>query len=147
MARLQAVRDWQRASGQPVYAFIVLPREPDAVDRARNLEVARRMIAWADEGVFRELHVTWDDALPGSPSPAEGAELARTAPANVSVYPGADEVLGTLVARALAPRPATLAVEYSDPARADTVIRYEGIALSRSVTLHAAAAGWITDCP
>ncbi|GGJ61655.1 DUF4127 family protein [Deinococcus aquiradiocola] len=149
MARLQAVRDWQRASGQPVYAFIVLPREPDAVDRARNLEVARRMIAWAGEGVFRELHVTWDDALPGSPSPAEGAELARTAPANVSVYPGADEVLGTLVARALAPRPATLAVEYSDPARADTVIRYEGIALSRSVTLHAAAAGWqaVTTTP
>jgi Protein of unknown function (DUF4127) len=142
MARLQVVRDWQQASGQPVYAFIVLPRQPDAVDRARNLEVARRMIAWAAEGVFRELHVTWDDALPGSPSPAEGAELAKTAPANVLVYPGADEVLGSLVARALAPAPATLAVEYSQPARASLVIKYEGIALSQSVALHAAAAGW-----
>ena len=142
MARLQAVRDWQAASGQPVYAFIVLPRQPDALDRARNLEVARRMIQWAREGVFRELHVTWDDALPGSPSPAEGAELARTAPANVLVYPGADEVLGTLVARALSPQPSSLAVEYSQPAKAEAVIRYEGIALTASVALHAAAAGW-----
>jgi hypothetical protein len=142
MARLQAVRDWGAASGQPVYAFIVLPREPDAVDRARNLEVARRMIGWARDGVFKELHVTWDDALPGSPSPAEGAELARTAPANVLVYPGADEVLGTLVARALSPQRATLAVEYSQPAKASAVIRYEGVALTVSVALHAAAAGW-----
>ncbi|WP_407538992.1 DUF4127 family protein [Deinococcus radiomollis] len=142
MARLQAVRDWGAASGQPVYAFIVLPRQPDALDRARNLEVARRMIGWAREGVFRELHVTWDDALPGSPSPAEGAELARTAPANVLVYPGADEVLGSLVARALSPQRASLAVEYSQPAKAEAVIRYEGIALTASVALHAAAAGW-----
>ncbi|WP_407571110.1 DUF4127 family protein [Deinococcus altitudinis] len=142
MARLQAVRDWQAASGQPVYAFIVLPRQPDALDRARNLEVARRMIQWAREGVFRELHVTWDDALPGSPSPAEGAELARTAPANVLVYPGADEVLGSLVARALSPQTASLAVEYSQPSKAEAVIRYEGIALTASVALHAAAAGW-----
>ena len=142
MARLQAVRDWGAASGQPIYAFIVLPRQPDAVDRARNLEVARRMILWASEGVFRELHVTWDDALPGSPSPAEGAELAKTAPANVLVYPGADEVLGSLLARALSPQPATLAVEYSQPAKADAVIRYEGIPLTSSVSLHAAAAGW-----
>ncbi len=142
MGRLQAVRDWQASSGQPVYAFIVLPRHPDAVDRARNLEVARRMIGWAGEGVFKELHVTWDDALPGSPSPAEGAELARTAPANVLVYPGADEVLGSLVARALAPTQAALAVEYSQPAKAGAVIRYEGIPLTESVALHAAAAGW-----
>ena len=142
MARLQAVRDWGAASGQPVYAFIVLPRQPDAVDRARNLEVARRMIGWAREGVFRELHVTWDDALPGSPSPAEGAELARTAPEGVLVYPGADEVLGSLVARALSPQPASLAVEYSQPTKAEAVIRYEGVALTASVALHAAAAGW-----
>ncbi|WP_425148087.1 DUF4127 family protein [Deinococcus sp.] len=142
MARLQALRDWGAASGQPVYAFIVLPRQPDAVDRARNLEVARRMILWAQEGVFRELHVTWDDALPGSPSPAEGAALAQDAPSNVRVYPGADEVLSSLVARAEASTPAPLVVEYSQPDRADEVIRYEGIPLARSVALHAAAAGW-----
>ncbi len=142
MARLRAVRDWGAASGQKVYAFIVLPRQPDAVDRARNLEVARHMIQWASEGVFTELHVTWDDALPGSPSPAEGAELSKIAPPNVLVYPGADEVLGSLVARALAPDTSTLAVEYSQPEKATAVIRYEGIPLTQSVELHALAAGW-----
>ncbi|GGQ98275.1 DUF4127 family protein [Deinococcus ruber] len=142
MARLQAVRDWGAASGQPIYAFIVLPRQPDAVDRARNLEVAKRMVQWAREGVFKELHVTWDDALPGSPAPQEGAALAKDAPANVLVYPGADEVLSSLVARADAPEAATLVVEYSQPEKAAAVIRYEGIALGSSVALHAKAAGW-----
>ncbi|ULH15678.1 DUF4127 family protein [Deinococcus sp. KNUC1210] len=142
MARLQAVRDWGASSGQPVYAFIVLPRQPDAVDRARNLEVAQRMVQWAREGVFKELHVTWDDALPGSPAPQEGAALAKDAPPNVLVYPGADEVLSSLVARADAPQAATLVVEYSQPDKAAAVIRYEGIALDLSVALHAQAAGW-----
>ena len=142
LTRLQVLRDWAARSGQPVYAFIVLPRQPDALDRARNLEVAKTMVGWAREGVFRELHVTWDDALPGSPAPQEGAALAAGAPGNVRVYPGADEVLSTLVARALAPTAAPLVVEYSQPQQADLTIRYEGIALSRSVELHAAAAGW-----
>ena len=58
------------------------------------------------------------------------------------VYPGADEVLGSLVARALAPDTSALAVEYSQPEKASAVIRYEGIPLTRSVELHALAAGW-----
>ncbi|MFC4455898.1 DUF4127 family protein [Deinococcus sonorensis] len=142
MQRLQAVRDWHERTGQPVYAFITLPREPDATNRARNLEVARQMIGWAREGVFAQLHVTWDDALPGSPSPAEGAALAQDAPENVRVYPGADEVLASLAALSLGGEPSPLAVEYSQSDKAAQVIRYEGIPLSASVALHAAAAGW-----
>lgn len=142
MAHLEPVRAWHARTGQPVYAFITLPREPDATDRARNLEVARRMIQWARDGTFAELHVTWDDAKQGSPSPAEGAELAKDAPANVRVYPGADEVLASLAARALAPDPVKLAVEYSDPSKAGARIEYEGIALAESVRLHAEAAGF-----
>lgn len=142
LARLQAVRDWQARTGQPVYAFIVLPRHPDATDRARNYAVAQAMIQWAREGVFKELDVTWDDALPGSPSPAEGAKLAQGAPENVRVFPGADEVLSMLAARALAPEPRTLAVEYSDPKAADAVIKYEGIPLTQSVQGHAEASGF-----
>ncbi|AWN21869.1 hypothetical protein DKM44_00315 [Deinococcus irradiatisoli] len=130
------------AQGQPIYAFITLPRSPDATDRARNLAVVRAMLGWAAEGVFKELHVTWDDALPGSPAPQEGAELAKTAPGNVLIYPGADEVLSSLVARALAPQPASLRAEYSDPGKADALMKYEGIPLSRSVALHARAAGF-----
>ena len=69
---------------------------------------------------------TWDDALPGSPAPQEGAALAQDAPANVRVYPGADEVLSMLTARALAPEAATVRVEYSDPdAEAEDMLTFE----------------------
>lgn len=139
LKRLEPLR--VRAKGQPIYAFITLPRSPDATHRERNLAVAREMLNWAKDGTFKELHITWDDALPTSPAPQEGAQLAQEAPANVKVYPGTDEVLSSLVARALAPDAAGLAVEYSNPATAGEVIKYEGIPLSQSVALHAQAAG------
>lgn len=142
LARLEPLRTWTARTGSPVYAFITLPREPDATDRGRNLAVVRGVMRWAGEGVFRELHVTWDDALPGSPAPAEGAALAQEAPANVRVYPGADEVLSLLVARALAPAGRTVRVEYSDPVKAEGIIRYEGIPLTQSVLNHAEAGGF-----
>lgn len=142
LARLEPLRTWSARTGSPVYAFITLPREPDATDRGRNLAVVREVMRWAEEGAFRELHVTWDDALPGSPAPAEGAALAQEAPANVRVYPGADEVLSLLVARALAPAGRTLRVEYSDPAKAQEVTRYEGIPLTQSVLGRAGAGGF-----
>ncbi|MPY65329.1 DUF4127 family protein [Deinococcus sp. SDU3-2] len=142
LARLEPLRTWAARTGSPVYAFITLPREPDATDRERNLAVVQEVMRWAGEGAFRELHVTWDDALPGSPAPAEGAALAAQAPANVRVYPGADEVLSLLVARALAPAERTVRVEYSDPVKAQEVIRYEGIPLTQSVLNHAGASGF-----
>lgn len=139
---LQPVRDWQKRTGQAVYAFITLPRAPDATDRARNLEVVRQMLDWARDGVFSELHVTWDDALKGSPAPDEGAALAREAPKNVHVYPGADEVLSMLAARALSPAPRTVMFEYSDPAAAQQVMKYEGISLTQSAVNHALGSGF-----
>ncbi|RJF71630.1 DUF4127 family protein [Deinococcus cavernae] len=142
VTRLQPLRDWQQRTGQPVFAFITLPREPDATDRARNLEVVRQMMTWAREGVFRELHVTWDDALPGSPAPQEGAALAKDAPANVHVYPGADEVLSMLTARATAPGEKRVKLVYSDPQAATAVMKYEGISLTRSAENHALGSGF-----
>ena len=148
VARLLPLREWQARTGQPVYAFITIPRNPDATDRPRNLEVIRRMMTWAAAGVFKELHVAWDDALPGSPAPKEGAELLKDAPANVHIYPGADEVLSMLVARAVAPEPKTVRVEYSDPKAAGAVMKYEGIPLTQSVLNHAQATGFsVTDAP
>ncbi|ASN82977.1 DUF4127 family protein [Deinococcus ficus] len=148
LARLEPLRDWTARTGQPVYAFIVLPRHPDATNRERNLTVVREMLRWAAEGRFRELHVTWDDALPGSPAPGEGQTLAVDAPANVRFYPGADEVTAMLVARALAPEPRTVRFEYSDPTRAQDVIRYDGVPLTRSAANHAEASGFtVTDGP
>ena len=146
LAHLAPLKDWTARTGQPVYAFITLPREPDAADRARNLAVVREVMAWARQGHLTELHIAWDDALPGSPAPAEGAALAAEAPANVRVYPGADEVASMLVARALAPQPQTVRFEYSDPARAEQVIKYEGIPLTQSARNHAEASGFtVTD--
>lgn len=142
LARLEPLRTWTARTGQPVYAFITLPREPDATNRERNLAVTRTLLDWARAGSFAQLHVSWDDALPGSPAPAEGAALAKDAPANVLVYPGADEVLSMLTARALAPQPATVTFEYSDPAAARQVIRYEGIPLTQSAVNHAQASGF-----
>lgn len=142
LRRLDAVRSWRQRTNRPVYAFITLPRQPDARNRGRNFEVARTMVAWAREGVFTELHVTWDDALPSSPAPAEGARLRAEAPPNVRVYPGADEVLSMLVARALSPEPRRLAVEFSDPGAATRVAPYEGVSLVDSVRLHAEGTGW-----
>ena len=142
VTRLQPLRDWQKRSGQPVFAFITLPREPDATNRARNLEVVRQMITWAKDGVFKELHVAWDDALPGSPAPQEGAELAKDAPANVHVYPGADEVLSMLTARAIAPGAKKVKFVYSDPKKATEIMRYEGIPLMQSAENHALGSGF-----
>ncbi len=142
LARLEPVREWTARTGRPVYAFITLPREPDARDRVRNFAVAQAMVQWARDGVFAELHVTWDDAKKGSPAPQEGAKLREGAPANVMVYPGADEVLSSLVALALAPEARALAVEFSDPVAAQKVANYEGVPLTDSVRLHAGAAGW-----
>lgn len=146
LARLEPLREWHARTGQPVYAFITLPREPDATNRARNLEVVRAMLDWAASGVLAQFDITWDDALPGSPAPAEGAALAKEAAdrglTNVRVYPGADEVLSMLAARALAPQPKTVRVEYSDPAAAQKVIRYEGIPLTQSAANHAAGSGF-----
>lgn len=141
-ARLTPLREWQTKTGQPIYAFITLPRHPDATDRPRNLEVVRQMMTWAAAGVFKELHIAWDDALPGSPAPAEGAALAKEAPANVHVYPGADEVLSMLVARAIAPQAQTVKFEFSDPKAAEAVMKYEGISLIQSAINHAEASGF-----
>lgn len=141
--RLEPLKAWKEQNQQPIYAFITLPREPDATNRERNLMVVRRMMEWADEDIFQELHITWDDALPGSPAPQEGKELTNKAPRNVHIYPGADEVLSMLVARTLTWPVRTVRLEYSDPKAAQKVMKYEGIPLTESAHNHALAAGFV----
>ena len=141
LSNLEPVRRFA-LSGKPVYASITIPRFPDAKNRPRNLEVIGRMLEWARQGVFRELRVTWDDALGGSPAPLEGAKLAQIAPPNVRVYPGADEVLSSLFASSLAPAPKRLRVVYSDPSKVKNVLPYDGLSLEDSVKLHAESNGF-----
>jgi Protein of unknown function (DUF4127) len=138
---------WHLSS--PVYAFVVIPRAPDAVDRERNLEVIRRALVWAADGTLQRLFVTWDDALPGSPAPLEGAQIRSEVEArglkNVFVHPGADEAASALTAslklerQKLRPK---VRVKFSDPTAATTLIApYEGQTLLQSVQNQVQAIG------
>ncbi len=139
---------WLMHLSRRVWAFAVIPRHPDAVDRARNLDVIRRAIDWAEDGTLERLYIAWDDALPGSPATAEGQalreEVARRGLKNVKVYPGADEVASVMVARfaleraRLKPR---VRVRFSDPESRTKVVPYEGQSLEESVANQAQAVG------
>jgi hypothetical protein len=146
--RLWMVRNWRVITQRPVYASITIPRAPDAKDRPRNLDLIRKAIQWAEDGTLERLYVTWDDALPGSPAPAEGAKIAAEVEAqglkNVLVYPGADEVTGSLISSfALRERQQKpkVRLEFSDPAAKLNVIKYDGLPLEKSAERQANAAG------
>jgi Protein of unknown function (DUF4127) len=146
--RLWMIRNWRVVTQRPVYASITIPRAPDAKDRLRNLEVIRKAIQWAEDGTLERLYVTWDDALPGSPAPAEGAKIAAEVEArglkNVLVYPGADEVTGSLISsfalneRQVKPK---VRLEFSDPKARMNIIKYDGLPLEKSAERQANAAG------
>jgi hypothetical protein len=138
---------WHLSS--PVYAFVVIPRAPDAIDRERNLEVIERALDWAADGTLQRLFVTWDDALPGSPAPLEGAQIRAKAEArglkNVFVHPGADEAASALTASLILERQKLrpkVRVKFSDPTAAMTLIApYEGQTLLQSVQNQVKAIG------
>jgi Protein of unknown function (DUF4127) len=146
--RLWMIRNWHVVTKRPVYASITIPRAPDAKDRPRNLDVIRKAIQWAEDGTLERLYVTWDDALPGSPAPAEGAKIAAEVEArglkNVLVYPGADEVTGSLISsfalneRQVRPK---VRLEFSDPKARMNIIKYDGLPLEKSAERQANAAG------
>lgn len=142
LERLKVVQAWKTTTGKPIYASITIPRHPDATHRERNLTVIREMMKWASEGVFKDLRVTWDDAVAGSPAVKEAAALKPLLAPNIMLYPGADEVGSALMASYLSPERKTLKVIYSDPARASEVIKYDGLPLNESVKLHASSVGF-----
>jgi Protein of unknown function (DUF4127) len=139
---------WLMHLSRRVRAFVVIPRFPDAVDRERNLNVIRRAMDWAEDGTLERLYIAWDDALPGSPAPAEGQalrdEVAQRGLKNVIVYPGADEVASAMVAHLaldrakLKPR---VRVRFSDPDARTKIVPYEGQSLEESVNNQAQAVG------
>jgi hypothetical protein len=138
---------WHLSS--PIYAFVVIPRAPDAVNRERNLEVIHRALDWAADGTLQRLFVTWDDALPGSPAPLEGAairsEVETRGLKNVFVHPGADEAASALTASLMLERQKLrpkVRVKFSDPNAASTLIApYEGQTLVQSVQNQVQAIG------
>ena len=148
LAKLEPLVAWHGRSRVPLHAFITIPRAPDATNRARNLEVITRLLDWAADGTFARLYITWDDALPGSPAPLEGAQVREAAEArtlsNVLVYPGADEVASAMIARLAleaAQVKTTVKLEFSLPEASEQVSRYDGLPLSQSATAQARAVG------
>lgn len=147
-ARLQPLRDWRKRSGVRVWAFVVIPRQPEARDAPRNLALIDRALDLAGDGTFERLVVGWDDAL-GSPAPAQGAAVRAAAETrglkNVAVYAGADEIASTLVARAaLAGARVTpsVALITDDPAAAGRVLPYDGQPLAATFAAQAGAVGF-----
>ena len=69
--------------------------------RSRNFRVLVEMIRWAQQGLFRALHLTQDDTEEFGINVAEKRRLAVLADGNpkILVYPGADEVASTLLAK------------------------------------------------
>ena len=119
-SRFRALYAWKVKYQGKVLVFGVIPRHPDAVNRARNLELLRSI-----EG-FDYAEAPWDDALPGSPAIAEAATLP------IPTRPGADEAGQVLLLRAIKPG-LRVKVLYDDPKAAAQVTRYDGIPLEQSI--------------
>ncbi len=145
---LEPIKAWYERVKAPVYAFITIPRAPDATNRERNLEVIRRAFDWAQDGTLTRLFVTWDDALPDSPAPKEGERLRLEATVrnlgNVLIYPGADEVASTLLSNLIlreSDRQPKVRLEFSDIEKSLQNIVYEGQSLEASAKMQARAVG------
>jgi Protein of unknown function (DUF4127) len=145
---LEPIKAWHQRVKAPVYAFITIPRAPEATNRERNLEVIRKAFDWAEDGTLERLYVVWDDALPDSPAPKEGERLRLEATvrnlANVLVYPGADEAASTLLSSLILKereRQVKVKLEFSDPEKSLQNIVYEGQSLEASAQMQARAAG------
>lgn len=129
--RLEELSRWRARTGGQVLAFGVIPRHPDATDRARNLALLRDL----GDG-YAYVEAPWDDALPGSPAVAEAATLP------IPTRPGADEAGQVLLLRALNPG-VRVRVLYDNPEAAPQATRYEGIPLQASIARLLASAGAI----
>ncbi len=145
---LQVLRQWHIKTGGKIYAFVVIPRAPDAQNRQRNLLLIRRAMAWAQDKTLARLAITWDDALPGSPAPQEGQVFLQDSQnrniQNIFVSPGADEVASTLlsfVALQRISKTPKVKIVFSNPSTSNKIALYDGQPLQQSVNMQITAAG------
>lgn len=117
--------------------------------RSRNFEVNRLMVEWAAAGLFDHFYLTVDDSADVGINVMEKEALQtlvneRGLGDKVLIYPGADEVACSLVARTLLQRadfrPLFFPI-YSEPDGEQAVTMYEGIPLGDTLALQLAAAG------
>jgi hypothetical protein len=117
--------------------------------RERNQAINRMLVEWTAAGVFDLLYVTVDDSAEWGLNVLERDDLTRLVAARgledrILVYPGADEVACSLLARLLLRRSdvtPTFFPVYSEDGGEDAVTMYEGLPLRETLALHLRAAG------
>ena len=114
--------------------------------RARNHKLHQRALELTHSGVVKHLCLTLDDTSPYGLAAVDRRALeARTDAlalwSKVDIYPGADEVPVTLLARALNPEPTPVFVRYSGALGAGAGMKYEDRPAGELVKAHLRAAG------
>ena len=116
--------------------------------RERNHALHLEALELLADGTLEHLYLTLDDTSPHGLAAIDRRRLEARADAlgvwdRFDLYPGADEVPATAVARALGRRGARVAVRYSAPGGAAATTRYEDRPLGALVEAHLRAAGCV----
>lgn len=114
--------------------------------RQRNLALLEQVLAAVGAGHFSSLLIGCDDGGEYGWTRQEKAHLqsqiaAQGLEAQVLIYPGADELACSLVARTLVPEPLAVEVHWSHPEACEQTTRYEGVPLLQTLQAHAQAVG------
>ena len=113
--------------------------------RARNHKLHQRALELTHSGVIEHLCLTLDDTSPYGLAAVDRRALEARTDAlalwpKVDIYPGADEVPVTLLARALTPEPTPVFVRYSGALGAAAGMKYEDRPAGELVKAHLRAA-------
>lgn len=118
--------------------------------RARNFRITQRLVDWVAAGMLDFLVLPQDDTAPYGVNVAETRALVAMAAQRgitdrVASYPGADEVIWTMVARLIAKaegiRPG-FAIDWADPEAARAMVaRYEDRPMAETLAAQIAAVG------
>lgn len=114
--------------------------------RARNFAVLERLLDAVKEGLLQSLLIGCDDGGSHGWTVQERRRLQARIEAEqlsdkVLLYPGADELACSLLARVLEPRRPRLGVAWTYPEARAQITRYEGLPLERTLAHQARAVG------
>lgn len=114
--------------------------------RTRNFAVLENLLQTAEQDVLQTLLIGCDDGGSHGWTVVERSLLqGRIESSGLSkkalLYPGADDLASTLVARVLEPRQAKISIAWTYPATREGITRYEGLPLNQTLAHQARAAG------
>ncbi|HEY9840824.1 MAG TPA: DUF4127 family protein [Candidatus Obscuribacterales bacterium] len=114
--------------------------------RARNFAILQELLTAVEQELLQTLLIGCDDGGSHGWTVLERQHLqaeieARGLGQHVLLYPGADELACTLLARVLAPQPLRLQLAWTHPEANAQITRYEGIPLAETLAHQARAAG------